>query len=69
MQATLARLRHLPSQQPFVLALAAAVWLALYRSLIPVSEMLVAALPVVRDSQASCERRLLQWWRQVLLRG
>ena len=51
MQAISTRLKHWPSQQPFVfLALAAVVWFALYRSLVPVSEALVAALPVDRDS-------------------
>ena len=40
-----------PQKQPGVfLLLAAAVWWALYQSLIPVSEALVAALPVERQS-------------------
>lgn len=51
MQTLTAQLKRWPSQQPFVfLALAAAVWFALYRSLVPASEALVAALPVARDS-------------------
>jgi len=40
-----------PSRQPLVfLALAALLWFALYQTLIPVSEALVAALPVERKS-------------------
>lgn len=45
------RLKSLPSRQPVLfLIMAAAVWLGLYQSLIPVSEALVAALPVERQS-------------------
>ncbi len=44
-------LKRFPAQQPLVfLLLAVAVWFLLYRSLIPASEALVAALPVERDS-------------------
>jgi uncharacterized membrane protein YraQ (UPF0718 family) len=44
-------LRRFPAQQPLLfLLLAVAVWFLLYRSLIPASEALVAALPVDRDS-------------------
>ncbi len=40
-----------PNQQPFLfLALAALAWFGLYQMLIPVSEALVAVLPVERDS-------------------
>ena len=47
-----AQFRNLPSRQPILfLVVAAAVWLGLYQSLTPVSETLVAALPVVRDSR------------------
>ncbi len=52
MQALALQLRRWPSRQPILfLIVAAAVWLALYRMLIPASEALVAALPVARDSQ------------------
>ncbi|ODT26923.1 MAG: hypothetical protein ABS54_06645 [Hyphomicrobium sp. SCN 65-11] len=45
------RTLQLPTQHPRVfLALAAVVWWAIYRSLIPASEALVAALPVDRAS-------------------
>ena len=45
------QLRRFPAQQPLLfLLLAVAVWFLLYRSLIPASEALVAALPVERDS-------------------
>jgi uncharacterized membrane protein YraQ (UPF0718 family) len=45
------QLRRFPAQQPLVfLLLAVVVWFLLYRSLIPASEVLVAALPVERDS-------------------
>ena len=51
MDAVLAPLRRWPSQQPFLfLLLAAAAWFGLYLTLMPVSEALVAALPVERDS-------------------
>ncbi len=51
MQALAIQLKRWPSQQPFMfLALAAVLWFALYQTLIPVSEALVAALPVERDS-------------------
>jgi len=51
MQTLTAQLKRWPSQQPFAfLALAAVVWFALYLSLVPFSEALVAALPVARDS-------------------
>lgn len=50
MQAFAFQPRRWPSQQPFAfLALAALIWLALYRMLTPVSEALVAALPVARE--------------------
>jgi uncharacterized membrane protein YraQ (UPF0718 family) len=43
------QLKRWPGQQPFIfLALAAVLWFALYQTLIPVSEALVAALPVDR---------------------
>ena len=52
MQALVLQLRRWPSQQPILfLVVAAAIWFALYQSLIPASEALVAALPVARDSQ------------------
>jgi uncharacterized membrane protein YraQ (UPF0718 family) len=45
------QLKRWPGQQPFIfLALAAVLWFALYQTLIPVSEALVAALPVDRAS-------------------
>lgn len=45
------QLRRFPAQQPLLfLLLAVVVWFLLYRSLIPASEALVAALPVERDS-------------------
>ncbi|UJS26362.1 permease [Thiothrix winogradskyi] len=45
------QLRRFPAQQPLLFMLLAAVtWFLLYRSLIPASEALVAALPVERDS-------------------
>ena len=51
MQALAIQLKRWPSQQPFIfLALAAVLWFALYQMLIPVSEALVAALPVDRAS-------------------
>lgn len=44
-------LRRFPAQQPLLfLLLAVVVWFLLYRSLIPASEALVAALPIERDS-------------------
>jgi uncharacterized protein len=51
MHVALGSLRRWPSQQPLLfLLLAAAAWLGLYQMLGPVSEALVAALPVDRDS-------------------
>lgn len=51
MQALALQLRRWPSQQPILfLVVAAAIWFALYQSLTPASEALVAALPVARDS-------------------
>ncbi|MCX7169058.1 MAG: permease [Proteobacteria bacterium] len=51
MQALAIQLKRWPSQQPLLFLLGAAlVWFALYQVLVPVSEALVAALPVVRDS-------------------
>jgi uncharacterized membrane protein YraQ (UPF0718 family) len=51
MQAITQRLKRWPFEQPLLfLPLAGALWFALYQTLIPVSEMLVAALPVERDS-------------------
>lgn len=51
MQALVTRLKRWPNQQPLLfLPLAGALWYALYQTLIPASEALVAALPVVRDS-------------------
>ncbi|MCM2306382.1 MAG: permease [Sulfuritalea sp.] len=51
MQALAIQLKRWPGRQPFLfLALAALFWFALYRTLMPVSETLVAALPVARDS-------------------
>jgi hypothetical protein len=51
MQAVFDPLKRFPSQQPLLfLVLAAMVWFALYQSLIPASEALVALLPVERDS-------------------
>lgn len=45
------RTRQLPRQHPRVfLVLAALAWLALYQALVPVSEAIVAALPVDRES-------------------
>ena len=51
MQALAIQLKRWPSRQPILfLVLAAVLWFALYQTLIPVSEALVAALPVERDS-------------------
>lgn len=51
MNALALQLRRWPSQQPILfLVVAAAIWFALYQSLIPASEALVAALPVDRAS-------------------
>lgn len=51
MQALAIQLRRWPGRQPLLfLALAALLWFALYRTLMPVSEALVGALPVARDS-------------------
>jgi uncharacterized membrane protein YraQ (UPF0718 family) len=52
MSAVLAPLRRWPAQQPLLfLLLAAAGWFGLYQTLTPVSEALVAALPLERDSR------------------
>ncbi len=52
MQAIASRLKRWPGEQPlFFLPLAAMLWYALYQTLSPASEMLVAALPVARDSR------------------
>ena len=51
MQALALQLRRWPSRQPVLfLVVAAAIWFALYRMLIPASEALVATLPVDRAS-------------------
>jgi uncharacterized membrane protein YraQ (UPF0718 family) len=51
MQALALQLRRWPSRQPILfLIVATAIWFALYRTLIPASEALVAALPVERAS-------------------
>jgi len=51
MQALVSRLKRWPNQQPlFFLPLAGALWFALYQTLKPFSETLVAWLPVSRDS-------------------
>jgi uncharacterized membrane protein YraQ (UPF0718 family) len=51
MQALALQLKRWPARQPILfLVFAAAIWFALYRSLIPASEALVAALPVDRAS-------------------
>lgn len=51
MQALVLQLRRWPNRQPILFLVAAtAIWFALYQSLIPASEALVAALPVARDS-------------------
>lgn len=51
MSAAISALRKFPTQHPIVfLALAVLVWFGLYLSLIPVSEALVALLPVDRSS-------------------
>lgn len=51
MQMLVSRLKRWPTAQPlFFLPLAAALWFALYQTLVPVSESLVATLPVERDS-------------------
>jgi len=52
MSAIPAPLRRWPSRRPLVfLLLAGAAWFGLYQTLMPVSEALVAALPVARDSR------------------
>ena len=52
MQAIASRLKRWPTEKPLLfLPLAGALWFALFQTLIPVSEALVAALPVVRVSQ------------------
>jgi uncharacterized membrane protein YraQ (UPF0718 family) len=49
MQSLAIQLKRWPGQQPFIfLALAVVLWFALYQTLIPASEALVAALPVDR---------------------
>ncbi len=51
MSAVLAPLRRWPSQQPLLfLLLATAAWFALYQTLLPAADALVAALPVERNS-------------------
>lgn len=51
MQTLPIQLRRWPARQPVLfLVLAAVLWFALYQALIPVSEALVAALPVERGS-------------------
>ena len=51
MQALPLQLKRWPNQQPFpFLVLAALAWFGFYQTLIPVSEALVAVLPVERDS-------------------
>ncbi|MFH1818634.1 MAG: permease [Pseudomonadota bacterium] len=51
MSAFVAQLKRWPAAQPWLfLPLAVAVWFALYQTLIPFSEALVALLPVERDS-------------------
>jgi len=45
------QLKRWPARQPYVfLVIAAALWFALYQTLIPFSEALVGLLPVARDS-------------------
>ena len=49
MQSLTLQLKRWPGQQPFpFLLLATLVWLGLYQTLVPISEALVAALPVER---------------------
>ncbi|MBU1223542.1 MAG: permease [Gammaproteobacteria bacterium] len=51
MNAFAAQLKHWPRRQPALfLALSALLWFAVYQTLTPASEALVAALPVERDS-------------------
>jgi uncharacterized protein len=51
MNATFAPLKHWPKRQPVpFLVLAALVWMGLYQLLVPLSEAIVAALPVDRSS-------------------
>lgn len=51
MSAFVAQLKRWPAAQPWLfLPLAVALWFALYQTLIPFSEALVALLPVERDS-------------------
>jgi len=51
MQALVSRLKHWSVAHPlFFLPLAGALWFALYQTLIPLSEAVVAQLPVTRDS-------------------
>ena len=51
MTTTLARLRQWPNRQPvFFLIVATLVWVGLYEVLVPLSEAIVAALPVDRSS-------------------
>ena len=52
MQALAIQLKRWPSRQPLLFLIAATlVWIALYQTLMPVSEALVASLPVARDSR------------------
>jgi uncharacterized membrane protein YraQ (UPF0718 family) len=52
MQAIASRLKRWPAARPVLfLPLATALWFALYQSLTPLSEALVALLPVARDSR------------------
>jgi len=52
LQALAPQLKRWPSRQPLVfLALAALVWFSLYQMVIPVSEAMVATLPVARESR------------------
>jgi len=51
MQAFVIQLKSWPGRQPLLfLALTTLLWFALYQTLMPVSEALVASLPVARDS-------------------
>ena len=52
MQALAIQLKRWPSRQPLLFLIAATlVWIALYQILMPVSEALVATLPIARDSR------------------
>ena len=51
MSTLVTRLKRWPLEHPLIfLPLAGVIWFALYRSLVPFSEAVVAALPVARDS-------------------